>query len=84
MPYTQLNKQFIEGNFWRAHYFALWLCEITFYAVKPDPINALEDNMRRVCADIRQQLLQKIVENWAFRLEFIRTRRDSHLPKIIF
>ncbi|GFT80413.1 transposable element Tc3 transposase [Trichonephila clavipes] len=44
----------------------------------------LEDNIRRVIADIRPQMLEKVIENWTFRLDYIRASRGSHMPEIIF
>ncbi|GFW91121.1 hypothetical protein TNCV_1759951 [Trichonephila clavipes] len=34
-------------------------------------VNHLEDNIRRVIADIRPQLLEKVIENWTSRLDYI-------------
>ena len=36
------------------------------YADKPETNDAFEENIRRVIADIRPPLLQKVVENWSF------------------
>ncbi|GFW30235.1 uncharacterized protein TNCV_3067871 [Trichonephila clavipes] len=44
----------------------------------------LEDNIRRVIADIRPQMLEKVIENWSSRLDYIRASRGSHMPEIIF
>lgn len=65
-------------------YFLWGYVKSLVYADKPETIDALEENIRRVIADIRPQLLQKVVENWASRLEFIRASRGGHLPEIIF
>ncbi|GFU22005.1 uncharacterized protein TNCV_405681 [Trichonephila clavipes] len=35
-------------------------------------------------ADIRPQMLEKVIENWTSRLDYIRTSRGSHVPEIIF
>ncbi|GFY32733.1 hypothetical protein TNCV_4638391 [Trichonephila clavipes] len=43
----------------------------------------LEDNIRRVIADIRPQKLEKVIENWTSRLDYIRGSRGSPMPKII-
>ncbi|GFY15374.1 hypothetical protein TNCV_1571851 [Trichonephila clavipes] len=51
------------------------------YADKPQTLDPLEDNIRRVIADIRPQMLEKVIENWTFRLDYIRA---SHMPEIIF
>ena len=65
-------------------YFLWGYVKSLVYADKPETIDVLEENIRRVIADIRPQLLQKVVENWASRLEFIRASRGGHLPEIIF
>ncbi|GFU88544.1 uncharacterized protein TNCV_4442211 [Trichonephila clavipes] len=54
------------------------------YADKPQTLVHLEDNIRRVIADIRPQMLEKVIENWTSRLDYIRASRGSHMPEIIF
>ncbi|GFU24029.1 DUF4817 domain-containing protein [Trichonephila clavipes] len=54
------------------------------YADKPQTLDPLEDNIRRVIADIRPQMLEKVIENWTSRLDYIRASRGSRMPKIIF
>ncbi|GFV52876.1 DUF4817 domain-containing protein [Trichonephila clavipes] len=54
------------------------------YADKPQTLDHLEDNIRRVIADIRPQMLEKVIENWTSRLNYIRASRCSHMPEIIF
>ncbi|GFT35421.1 HTH_Tnp_Tc3_2 domain-containing protein [Trichonephila clavipes] len=54
------------------------------YADKPQSLDHLEDNIRRVIADIRPQMLEKVVENWTSRLDYIRASHGSHMPEIIF
>ncbi|GFS62523.1 uncharacterized protein TNCV_1263021 [Trichonephila clavipes] len=54
------------------------------YADKPQTLEPLEDNIRRVIADIRPQMLEKVIENWTSRLDYIRASRDSPMPEIIF
>ncbi|GFW72216.1 putative DD41D transposase [Trichonephila clavipes] len=39
------------------------------YADKPQTLENLEDNIHRVIADIRPQMLDKVIENWASRLD---------------
>ncbi|GFW95803.1 DUF4817 domain-containing protein [Trichonephila clavipes] len=51
---------------------------------KPHTLDHLEDNIRRVIADIRPQMLEKVIENWTSRLDYIRASRGSHMPEIIF
>ncbi|GFT71406.1 uncharacterized protein TNCV_970821 [Trichonephila clavipes] len=54
------------------------------YADKPQTLDHLEDNIRRVIADIRPQMLEKVMENWTSRLDYIRASRGSPMPEIIF
>ncbi|GFV38948.1 DUF4817 domain-containing protein [Trichonephila clavipes] len=54
------------------------------YADKPQTLDHLEDNIRRVIADIRSQMLEKVIENWTSRLDYIRASRGSPMPEIIF
>ncbi|GFT27498.1 DUF4817 domain-containing protein [Trichonephila clavipes] len=53
------------------------------YADKPQTLDHLEDNIRRIIADIRPQILEKVIENWTSRLDYIRASRGSHVPEII-
>ncbi|GFX19108.1 core histone macro-H2A.1 [Trichonephila clavipes] len=54
------------------------------YADKPQTLDHLEDSIRRVIADIRPQMLEKVIENWTSRLDYIRASRGSYMPEIIF
>ncbi|GFW53394.1 hypothetical protein TNCV_3927731 [Trichonephila clavipes] len=54
------------------------------YADKPQTLDHLEDTIRRVIADIRPQMLEKVIENWTSRLDYIRASRGSPMPEIIF
>ncbi|GFU34789.1 hypothetical protein TNCV_2319851 [Trichonephila clavipes] len=54
------------------------------YADKPQTLDHLEDNIRRVIADILPQMLEKVIENWTSRLDYIRASRGSPMPEIIF
>ncbi|GFV26526.1 hypothetical protein TNCV_3361791 [Trichonephila clavipes] len=54
------------------------------YADKPQTLDHLEDNIRRVIADIRPQMLEKFIENWTSRLDYIRASHASPMPEIIF
>ncbi|GFV20350.1 transposable element Tc3 transposase [Trichonephila clavipes] len=51
---------------------------------KPQTLDHWEDNIRRVIADIRPQMLEKVIENWTSRLDYIRASRGSHMSEIIF
>ncbi|GFX92159.1 uncharacterized protein TNCV_1740791 [Trichonephila clavipes] len=53
-------------------------------ADKPQRLDHLEDNIRRVIADTRPQMLEKVIENWTSRLDYIRASRCSPMPEIIF
>ncbi|GFV26008.1 DUF4817 domain-containing protein [Trichonephila clavipes] len=54
------------------------------YADMPQTLDHLKDNIRRVIADIRPQMLEKVIENWTSRLDYIRASRGSRMPEIIF
>ncbi|GFS72812.1 transposable element Tc3 transposase [Trichonephila clavipes] len=53
------------------------------YAEKPQTLDHLEDNICRVIADIRPQMLEKVIEHWTSRLDYIRASRGSPMPEII-
>ncbi|GFT31815.1 uncharacterized protein TNCV_2035481 [Trichonephila clavipes] len=65
-------------------YFLWGYVKSLVYAVKPQTLDHLEDNIRRVIADIRPQMLEKVIENWTSRLDYIRASRGSPMPEIIF
>ncbi|GFV09696.1 transposable element Tc3 transposase [Trichonephila clavipes] len=65
-------------------YFLCVYVKSLVYADKPQTLDHLEDNIRRVIADIRPQMLEKVIENWTSRLDYIRAIRGSHMPEIIF
>ncbi|GFV31440.1 hypothetical protein TNCV_3225691 [Trichonephila clavipes] len=50
----------------------------------PQTLDHLEDNIRRVIADIRPQMLEKVIEKWTSRLDYIRSGRGSPMSEIIF
>ncbi|GFU69474.1 uncharacterized protein TNCV_2282431 [Trichonephila clavipes] len=66
------------------NYFLWGYVKSLVYADKPQTLDHLEDNIRRVIADIRPQMLEKVIENWTSRLDYIRASRGSHMPEIIF
>ncbi|GFX17574.1 putative DD41D transposase [Trichonephila clavipes] len=66
------------------NYFLWGYVKSLVYADKPQTLDHLEDNIRRVIADIRLQMLEKVIENWTSRLDYIRTSRGSLMPEIIF
>ncbi|GFY34640.1 uncharacterized protein TNCV_1373311 [Trichonephila clavipes] len=65
-------------------YFLWGYVKSLVYADKPQMLDHLEDNVRRVIADIRPQMLEKVIENWTSRLDYIRARLGSHMAEIIF
>ncbi|GFW48190.1 uncharacterized protein TNCV_2382741 [Trichonephila clavipes] len=58
-------------------YFLWGYVKSLVYADKPQTLDHLEDNIRRVIADIRPQMLEKVIENWTSRLDYIRASRGS-------
>ncbi|GFX49568.1 DUF4817 domain-containing protein [Trichonephila clavipes] len=54
------------------------------YADRPQKPDHSEDNIRRVIADIRPQMLEKVIEKWTSRLDYIRASRGSPMPEMIF
>ncbi|GFV44481.1 hypothetical protein TNCV_4737351 [Trichonephila clavipes] len=64
-------------------YFLWGYVKSLVYADKPQTLDHLEDNIRRVIADIRPQMLEKVIENWTSKLDYIRASRGSHMPEII-
>ncbi|GFS52995.1 transposable element Tc3 transposase [Trichonephila clavipes] len=65
-------------------YFLWGYVKSLVYADKPQTLDHLKDNIRRVIADIRPQMLEKVIENWTSRLDYIRARSGSHMSEIIF
>ncbi|GFX12817.1 putative transposable element [Trichonephila clavipes] len=65
-------------------YFLWGYVKSLVFADKPQMLAHLEGNIRRVIADIRPQMLEKVIENWTSRLDYIRASRASHMPEIIF
>ncbi|GFX50155.1 transposable element Tc3 transposase [Trichonephila clavipes] len=64
-------------------YFLWGYVKSLVYADKPQTLDHLEDNIRRVIADIRPQMLEKVIENWTSRFDYIRASRGNHMPEII-
>ncbi|GFX76815.1 transposable element Tc3 transposase [Trichonephila clavipes] len=65
-------------------YFLWGYVKSLVYVDKPQTLDHLEDNIRRVIADIWPQTLEKVIENWTSRLDYIRANRGSHMLEIIF
>ncbi|GFX04824.1 uncharacterized protein TNCV_2248071 [Trichonephila clavipes] len=66
------------------HYFLWGYVKSLVYADKPQTRDHLEDNIHRVFADIRPQMLEKFIERWTSRLDCIRASRSSPMQEIIF
>ncbi|GFV06654.1 putative transposable element [Trichonephila clavipes] len=64
-------------------YFLCGYVKSLVYVDKPQTLDHLEDNIRHVIADIRLQMLEKVIENWTSRLDYIRASRVSPMPEII-
>ncbi|GFW48540.1 uncharacterized protein TNCV_1110991 [Trichonephila clavipes] len=65
-------------------YFLWGYVKSLVYADKPQTLDHLEYNIRRVIADLRPQMWGKVIENWTSRLDYIRASRGSPMPEIIF
>ncbi|GFX54215.1 hypothetical protein TNCV_2338491 [Trichonephila clavipes] len=52
-------------------YFLWGYVKSLVYADKPQTLDHLENNIHRVIADIRPQMLEKVIENWTSRLDYI-------------
>ncbi|GFV91413.1 uncharacterized protein TNCV_899301 [Trichonephila clavipes] len=65
-------------------YFLWGYVKSLVYADKLQTLDHLEDNIRRVIAHIRPQMLEKVIENWTSRLDYIRASRGSPMQEIIF
>ncbi|GFU16493.1 transposable element Tc3 transposase [Trichonephila clavipes] len=64
-------------------YFLWGYVKSLVYADKPQTLDHLEDNICCVIADIRPQMLEKVIENSTSRLDYIRASRGSNMPEII-
>ncbi|GFV63294.1 uncharacterized protein TNCV_1373911 [Trichonephila clavipes] len=65
-------------------YFLWGYVKSLVYADKPQTLDHLEDTIHRVISDIRPQMLEKVIENWTSRLDYIRASRGRPMPEIIF
>ncbi|GFV10286.1 uncharacterized protein TNCV_3439721 [Trichonephila clavipes] len=65
-------------------YFLWGYVKSLVYADKPQTLDHLEDNIRRIIADIRPQMLEKVLKNWTSRLVYIRASLGSPMREILF
>ncbi|GFX93189.1 transposable element Tc3 transposase [Trichonephila clavipes] len=89
VPYYSLNfgmpaAKYISCDFTPLDYFLWVYVKALVYVDKPQTLEHFEDNIRRDITDIRPQMLEKVIENWKSRLDYIRASRGSHMPEIIF
>ncbi|GFV22120.1 transposable element Tc3 transposase [Trichonephila clavipes] len=75
MSHSSCHNRFIE----RHGYIKSLVC-----VDKPQTLDHLEDNIRRVIADIQPRMSEKVIKNWTSSLDYIRASRGSHMPEIIF
>ncbi|GFY12214.1 uncharacterized protein TNCV_4935031 [Trichonephila clavipes] len=59
-------------------YFLWGYVKSLVYADKPQTLDHLVDSIRRVIADIRPQMLEKVIVNWTSRLDYIRASHGSN------
>ncbi|GFW91879.1 uncharacterized protein TNCV_4080391 [Trichonephila clavipes] len=65
-------------------YFLWGYVKSLVYADKPQTLDPLENNIRRVIADIRPQIMEKVIENWTSIWDYIQASRGSPMPEITF
>lgn len=65
--------------------FFLWgYLKSLVYENKPRTIDALKLNIERCIAEIRADLLEKVIENWVHRIHSCRRSRGGHLNDVLF
>ena len=65
--------------------FFLWgFLKSKVYADKPATIEALEANITRVIHDIPVEMLERVIENWTFRMDHLKRSCGQHLNEVIF
>ncbi|GFV48930.1 putative transposable element [Trichonephila clavipes] len=82
--FKPVNRPPRSCNLTTLDYFLWGYVKSLVYADKPQTLDSLEDNIRRVIADIRPQMLEKVIENWTSRLDYFRASRGSPMPEILF
>jgi len=51
---------------------------------KPATIEALEANITRVIGQIPLEMLERVIENWNFRMDHVNRSYGQHLKEIMF
>lgn len=65
--------------------FFLWgYVKSLVYIDKPTTLDALENNIRRVITEIPADMLERVAQNWTFRMDHLKRSRGQHLHEIIF
>jgi len=65
--------------------FFLWgYVKSKVYMDKPVTIEELEANIIRVISQIPLEMLERVIQNWTFRLDHVRRSFGQHLKEIIF
>lgn len=54
------------------------------YANKPQTIDALQENIEDVIAEIQPDLCERVIENWVQRIHAMKRSRGGHLNDIVF
>ena len=54
------------------------------YADKPEPIDALKDNIREAIGEIQLHTIDNVLKNWTDRVDYCMASQSSHLNEIIF
>lgn len=65
-------------------YFLWGYVKSKVYRNKPATIPALEDNISEEIRAIPAEMLEKVAQNWTFRMDHLRRSRGQHLNEIIF
>ena len=55
-----------------------------YYAVKPEAIDALKDNIREAIGEIQLHTINNVLKNWTDRVGYCMASRGSHLNESIF
>ncbi|KAK9875874.1 hypothetical protein WA026_009661 [Henosepilachna vigintioctopunctata] len=65
-------------------YFLWCYVKLLVYVDKPNTIEALQYNIKRVIRGIQAEMLEKVTQNWTFRIDHLKRSRGHHLHEVIF
>lgn len=65
-------------------YFLWGFVKSKVYSNKPGTIEALEANITRVISEIPIEMLERVIQNWNFRMDHLNRTYGQHLNEIIF